>query len=117
MEALTFEEKGLVSSFIGKTGQIGYTKQNVLNETARVQLTLTNGKDVIKALLSPTLSRMFRSKQIGLGQIPTLNLSLSSNGVYNIHREQSEIIWVDAKDLKVRELVKVEVSQDDLIAL
>ena len=60
---------------------------------------------------------MFRSKQIGLGQIATLNLALSSNGVYTIHREQAEIIWTDAKDLNIRELVKVEVSQDDLIAL
>jgi len=117
MEALTFTEKGLVSNFIGKNGQIGYTKQNVLNESARVQLTLTNGKDVIKALLSPALSRMFRSKQIGLGNIPTLSLSLSSDGVYTIHREQAEVIWTDAKDLNIRELVTVEVSQEDLIAL
>lgn len=117
MEALTFTEKGLVSNFIGKNGQIGYTKENFFNESVKVQLTLTNGKDVIKALLSPTLSRMFRSKQIGLGQIATLNLSLSSNGIYTIHRNQAEIVWHDAKDLNIRELVTVEVSQDDLIAL
>ena len=117
MEALTFTEKGTVANFIGKNGQIGYTKQNFLNETARVQLTLTNGKDVIKALLSPTLSRMFRSKQLTLGNIPTLSLSLSSDGVYTIHREQAEIIWHDAKDLNIKELVSVEVSQEDLIAL
>lgn len=119
MENLTFTEKGLVAEFIGKNGKIGYTKQNVLNETARVQLTLlaNNGKDTIKALLSPALSRMFRSKQLGLGQIPSLALSMSSEGIYTIHREQAEVIWTDSKDLNIRELVSVEVSQEDLIAL
>lgn len=119
MEVLTFEEKGLVADFIGKNGKIGYTKENYLKEDARVQLALLShdGKQTIKALLSPTLSRMFRSKQLALGNIPTLALSLSSNGVYTIHREQADIIWADAKDLNIRSITPVEVTQEDLIAL
>jgi len=119
MEVLTFEEKGLVSDFIGKNGKIGYTKENVLNETARVQIALLShdGKQEIKALLSPTLSRMFRSKQLTLGNIPTLALSLSSNGVYTIHREQAKVVWAEAKDLNIKAITKVEVTQEDLIAL
>ena len=31
MEALTFTEKGLVSAFIGKTGQIGYIFRSAYN--------------------------------------------------------------------------------------
>lgn len=120
MDVLTFQNLGTVSDFIGATGAIGHTTENVIGDADRVVIHMRKSdKDTnpARALLSPTLSKMLRAKEIGKGVIPTLELALGSNGIYYITRKQSEIHWDEVKSLKVRELPTVNVNHQELIAL
>ncbi len=115
----TYTEQGLVSEFIGTKGKIGYTPENLVKDDVLVKLTLLadDGKTLRDAFLSWELSKQLRNKQIRLGNVPTFNMSIDDRGVYIIHREKAETKWVDAKALKIEKVVKVEITDDELIVL
>ena len=121
-EELIYTPLGLVSDFVGTKGRIGFKPGNILREDKKVQIHLLSDdrKTKVDALLSPTLSEMYRKKTLTTGDILALPLSINQKGYRSIHRVEEEIVWVDADDKKLTTTKVVDapkVKHEDLIAL
>ncbi len=112
-----FTALGLVKDIIGTNGAMAYTKENLANLNAkRLVISVRNdlGKE-IEAFLSPSLTQAIRAREIGMGHLGFMHLSQGDNGSFNIHRPRSQKVWIEAKDLNIRELVPV--ALEDTIAI
>lgn len=121
MEAVkTWTSVGVLRDFVGKGENLGTTKPNLAQPMdVGVKLALRNHKtkEVVDGFLSLSLSQALKKKQISLGALLDYPLSKCSDGSYSIHNEQAEINWHDTRTLSIVNLVKVEITDDELIVL
>lgn len=116
----TFTPAGVLRDLVGKGKNIGTTVPNLAQPVGvGVKLALKNHKTgkVSDGFVSPALSKALRLKQISLGALLDYPISLDSEGNYSIHNEQAEITWHDTAKLSIVNLVKVEITDDELIVL
>lgn len=114
----TFERVGTLRDLVGKGKNIGTTQENLAQPIGvGVKLALKNHKTgvISNGFLSPSLSKALKMKQISLGALLNYPLSIDSDKNYSIHREESIITWHDTTKLSVVDLVKVEITDDELI--
>jgi D-serine deaminase-like pyridoxal phosphate-dependent protein len=116
----TFTQVGVLRDLVGKGANLGTTKENLAKPMdVCVKLWLKDAKTGAQAegFVSLPLSQALKKKQISLGALLEYPLSKDNNGYYSIHNEQSEITWHDTKTLSIVNLVKVEITDDELIVL
>lgn len=115
----TFTPVGVLRDLVGKGANLGTTKENLakpMDVCVKLWLKDKKGKQH-EGFVSLPLSQALKKKQISLGALLDYPLSRDNNGYYSIHNEQSEIIWHDTTKLSVVNLVKVEITDDELIVL
>lgn len=116
----TWTPVGVLKDFVGKGTNLGHTRENLAQPMdVGVKLALKNHKtgEVVDGFVSLSLSQALKKKQLSLGALLNYPLSKCSDGSYSIHKEQSEIIWNDTTKLSIVDLVKVEITDDELIVL
>jgi hypothetical protein len=116
----TFTKVGVLKDLVGIGKNIGTTKENLAQPiNVGVKLHLKDAKTgiVYDGFVSPALSVLLKTKQISLGALLDYPLSKDDKGNYSIHNEQSEVIWHDTAKLTIKHVVKVEITDDELIVL
>jgi hypothetical protein len=116
--ALTYTRVGVLRDLVGKGKNLATTRENLAKPLdVGVKLALKDAKTgiVYDGFVSPALSQALKLKQISLGALLDYPLSKDSNGSYSIHNEQAELIWHDTAKLTNYNLIKVEVTDDELI--
>ena len=116
----TFTRAGVLKDLVGKGLNIGTTKENLAQPmNVGVKLALKDAKTgiVYDGFVSPALSVLLKTKQISLGALLDYPLSKDSEGNYSIHNEQAEVTWHDTAKLTIKHVVKVEITDEELIVL
>ena len=117
-DSRSYTRVGLLKDLVGKGNNIGTTKENLAQPIGvGVKLKLKDAKTgvISDGFVSPALSNALKLKQMSLGALLNYPLSKDSDGNYSIHREESVIAWHDTAKLSVVDLVKVEITDDELI--
>ena len=116
----TFTKVGVLRDLVGKGKNLGTTKENLAKPMdVGVKLHLKDAKTgiVYDGFVSPALSVLLKTKQISLGALLDYPLSKDNEGNYSIHNEQAEVTWHDTAKLTIKHVVKVEITDEELIVL
>ena len=117
-EVRTFTPVGVLKDLVGKGKNIGTTKENLakpMDVCVKLHLKDAKTSKQYEGFVSLPLSQALKKKQISLGALLNYPLSIDNKGYYSIHNEQSEVTWHDTAKLSVVDLVKVEITDDELI--
>jgi hypothetical protein len=117
METLTFTTVGTLGDFVTAKQDLLHDPINIADEKKQIYVKFMVDGKLKTAICSWPITNLLRTKQIALGNLFDYPMSESSSGVYSIHNEQRNLVATKREKLTIKELVKVEVSMDDLILL
>lgn len=118
MEAVkTFTPVGTLKDFVALNEEIYDDPINLKDVSKQIYVKFNHEGVKKTAICSWAITNMLRNKQIALGNLFDYSMSLSSDGLYSIHMEERVLRGHTRNALTIKELIKVEITDDELILL
>ena len=110
---------GTVETLTGKKGKLQFNDANLKREGKRIICNIIDSKGKVaveRCVISMTLSKQLRDKEISLGNLLTLNVAKNAEGIHYIIQEAGNWVDVDVAGLTAEAVATHEVDIEELLA-